>query len=198
MLLILHSPQDQRKPEAFWEVQCLPSFLGRHWKKGAAGRTQIRPHLHSSSLSCLELCGLSQAQSQQPAAGDGAKDTEVRGPHSIHVSLAREGHMPVKVQCPSYHFLTALLVPRHISFSPRDNSVKLIYSRSMDKTTGAEGLMNVPMFTQPGLEGLSLCDETPDHSAETKNTKCHSSCLKKYPVMAFGSFFCWQEKWLSG
>lgn len=128
MLLILHAQQDQGKPEASWEVQCLPSFLGRHWKKGAAGRTQIRSYLHSSSLLCPELCGLSQAQSQQPAAVGGAKDMEVRGLYSIRVSLAWEGHKPVKIQCPSYHFLTAFLVPRplvlHISFSPHNNSMK--------------------------------------------------------------------------
>lgn len=128
LLLILHSQQGQRKPEASWEVQCLPSFLGTCWKNGAAGRTQIRSYLHSSSLSCPGLCWLRQARGQQPAAVDGGKDTGVRGLCPIRVSPARKGHMPVKVQCPSYHFLTAFLGPRllvlHISFTPCDNSMK--------------------------------------------------------------------------
>lgn len=74
------------------------------------------------SLPCPELHQLSQAQGQPPAAEDGGKDVEVRKLCSSHVSAASVGCMPVKVQCPSYYFLTAFLVPRflglHISLSP--------------------------------------------------------------------------------
>lgn len=127
-LPILHS---QARRRAAWGIlgAAVPALLpGDGWMKEAAGRTQIRSYLHSTSLSCPQLRWLSQAQGQQPAAEDGGKDFEVRELCSSPVIPARVGGTSVKVQCLSYHFPTAFLMPRflllNIAFSPRDKSMK--------------------------------------------------------------------------
>lgn len=125
LLLILHSQQGQRKPEAAWEVGCLPFFLGMGWKKGAAGRTQIRSYLHSSSLSCPERCWLSQAQGQPASCSSGGWRQGHRGERVAlqpcqsrqRRSHASQGTMP-QLSLPDSLPRTPTPPPAHLIQSP--------------------------------------------------------------------------------